>query len=206
MCYNLQNCLQIVLLLFVCLFITVYWLYLCINSWKSQLKCYCFVCGVCMHAECTRVCSLPSVTQDSSVVQRSSPVAIHLVDLGSVLQEELAGCQSVLPQIEPGNTWAHNFIYRVYLIQHITAQWLAVWFRRPYCSHSLDQWRAGFLRCVYPVDVGTMCQRIGHDGEALQCCRAVEQRPRVEAAQVLVSLLCIWRQQVVNQSGGIQAQ
>lgn len=43
--------------------------------------------------------SLPSVTQDGGVVQRSSPVAVRLVDLGSVLQEELAGCQGVLSQI-----------------------------------------------------------------------------------------------------------
>lgn len=42
------------------------------------------------------------MTQDGGVVQRSSPVAVHLVDLGSVLQEELAGCQGVLSKIGPG--------------------------------------------------------------------------------------------------------
>lgn len=45
-----------------------------------------------------RVCQCvpPRVTQDGGVVQRPSPVAVGLVDLGTVLQEELAGCQGIL--------------------------------------------------------------------------------------------------------------
>lgn len=44
----------------------------------------------------TYVCVVPSVTQDGGVVQRSSPIAVRLVDVGAVLQQELTGCQSVL--------------------------------------------------------------------------------------------------------------
>lgn len=41
-------------------------------------------------------CVPPSVTQDGGVVQRPSPIAVGLVDLSTVLQEELAGCQGIL--------------------------------------------------------------------------------------------------------------
>jgi len=36
------------------------------------------------------------VTQDGGVVQRAPPVAVRLVDVGAVLQQELAGRQGVL--------------------------------------------------------------------------------------------------------------
>lgn len=60
---------------------------------------------------CVCVCALPSVTQDGGVVQGSSPVAVHLVDLGSVLQEELAGCQGILSQIGPGHTLSSHLLF-----------------------------------------------------------------------------------------------
>lgn len=42
------------------------------------------------------VCVPPSVAQDGGVVKRPPPVAVRLVDLSAVLQEELAGCQGIL--------------------------------------------------------------------------------------------------------------
>lgn len=42
------------------------------------------------------VCVLPRVAQDGGVVKRPPPVAVRLVDVGAVLEEELAGCQGVL--------------------------------------------------------------------------------------------------------------
>lgn len=48
---------------------------------------------VCMHA-------VPCVTQDSGVVQGSPPVAVSLIDVGSILQQELAGCKGVLIQTD----------------------------------------------------------------------------------------------------------
>ncbi len=42
------------------------------------------------------VCVLPSVTQDGGVVKRSPPVAVRLVDVSPVLQQELAGRQGIL--------------------------------------------------------------------------------------------------------------
>lgn len=41
---------------------------------------------------------LPGVAQDGGVVQRSSAVAVRLVDVGAVLQQELTGCQGVLTE------------------------------------------------------------------------------------------------------------
>lgn len=51
------------------------------------------------------------MTQDGGVVQGSSPVAVHLVDLGSVLQEELAGCQGILSQIGPGHILSSHLLF-----------------------------------------------------------------------------------------------
>lgn len=39
---------------------------------------------------------LPRVAQDGGVVQRSPAIAVRLVNVGAVLQQELAGCQGVL--------------------------------------------------------------------------------------------------------------
>lgn len=58
------------------------------------------------------------MTQDGGVVQRSSPVAVHLVDLGSVLQEELAGCQGVLSKIGPGNAFNKLYSWSLYIPAH----------------------------------------------------------------------------------------
>lgn len=44
---------------------------------------------------CVFVC-VPCVTQDGGVVKRTSPVAVDLVDVGAILQQELAGGQRVL--------------------------------------------------------------------------------------------------------------
>lgn len=58
----------------------------------------------------------------------------------------------------------------------------------PHHRHRLYQRRAGLLGRVDPVDVGSVGQRVGHDGEVLQGRRAVQQRPGMETAQVLVRL------------------
>lgn len=49
---------------------------------------------------CLCAAVIPGVTQDGGVVQRPSPVAVCLVDVGAVLQQELAGCQSVLAETQ----------------------------------------------------------------------------------------------------------
>lgn len=46
------------------------------------------------------MCVLPSVTQDGGVVKRPPPVAVRLVDVSTVLQKELTGCQGVLVRIQ----------------------------------------------------------------------------------------------------------
>lgn len=67
---------------------------------------------------------LPCVTQDGGVVQRSSAVAIHLVDAGAVLQQELAGCQGILGKYN--RTWelltkmVHSNFY------HYHQAWLSI--------------------------------------------------------------------------------
>lgn len=46
------------------------------------------------------VCAVPCVTQDGGVVQWAPPIAVSLIDVGSVLQQELAGCKGVLIQTD----------------------------------------------------------------------------------------------------------
>lgn len=41
---------------------------------------------------------VPCVAQDGGVVQRPSAVAVHLVDVGTVLQQELTSCQGILSE------------------------------------------------------------------------------------------------------------
>lgn len=79
---------------------------MCCNLFNSAKFCRChFVCiaHICAYFVVSLIthhrgtqCILPSVTQDGGMVQRPPPIAVHLVDLGTILQEELAGRQGIL--------------------------------------------------------------------------------------------------------------
>lgn len=61
-----------------------------------------------------------------------------------------------------------------------------------YHGHGLDQRRARLLGQVDPVDVGAVGQSVSHDREVLQSGGAVQQRPGVKPAEILLFLFFIW--------------
>lgn len=65
---------------------------------------------------------VPRVTEDGGVMQRPSPVVVHLVDVGAVLQQELAGCQSVLNKGGHFTTWSTQSKKDLQLVETIDLQ------------------------------------------------------------------------------------